>query len=162
MPPKKGFLCPRCGADIPAHVNPVLTVDIIIEMDERSIVLIRRRNPPFGWALPGGFVDYGESLEDAAVREAREETSLEVSGLRQMHTYSKPDRDPRQHTITTVFTAKATGQPRASDDAADIGIFTRHNLPAPLVFDHRDILEDYFRSVDRASSDEETTAGGKR
>jgi ADP-ribose pyrophosphatase YjhB (NUDIX family) len=152
MPQKKTFTCPRCGADMPAHINPVPTVDIIIEIDKRGIVLIRRRNPPLGWAIPGGFVDYGESLEKAAVREALEETSLHVTRLRQMHTYSKPDRDPRRHTITTVFTARAAGIPRAADDAADIGIFTRNSLPKPLVFDHKEILEDYYRLKDKSTS----------
>lgn len=143
---------PRCGTDCPSDIHPVPTVDIIIEIEDRGIVLIRRRNPPFGWALPGGFVDYGESLEDAAVREALEETSLHVTRLRQMHTYSKPDRDPRRHTITTVFTAKAAGKLKAADDAADVGIFTRQSLPGPLVFDHREILEDYYRFQDKSPS----------
>jgi ADP-ribose pyrophosphatase YjhB (NUDIX family) len=127
-----------------AYRNPLPTVDIIIELEDKGIVLIRRKNPPHGWAIPGGFVEYGESLEMAAVREAKEETGLDVSLIRQMHTYSRPDRDPRQHTITTVFIASATGRPVAADDAADIGIFTRDNLPSPLVFDHKEILEDYF------------------
>lgn len=139
------YTCPRCGAEQSVHKNPVPTVDIIIEVEDRGIVLIQRRNPPIGWALPGGFVDYGESLEEAAAREAREETSLNLDGLRQMHTYSRPDRDPRQHTITTVFIARGRGVPRAADDAAGIGCFTRDNLPGPLMFDHQDILEDYFR-----------------
>ncbi|MCU0578643.1 MAG: NUDIX hydrolase [Desulfobacterota bacterium] len=124
--------------------NPVPTVDIIIELDSGGIVLIERKNPPPGWALPGGFVDYGESLEEAARREAREETSLEVDLVRQFHTYSRPDRDPRRHTISTVFIARAAGRPRAADDAAALGVFSREDLPSPLAFDHGQILDDYF------------------
>ena len=140
------YRCPRCGTDISVHRNPVPTVDIIIEI-EGGIVLIFRKNHPIGWAIPGGFVDYGESLEDAALREAKEETSLDVRLIRQMHTYSKPDRDPRQHTISTVFIASAHGVPIAADDAAGIGIFTRENLPEPLMFDHKSVLTDYFEDI---------------
>ena len=128
--------------------NPLPTVDIIIEIDrtdgKKGIVLIERKNPPFGWALPGGFVDYGESLEQAAIREAKEETSLEVELIGQLHTYSDPNRDPRVHTISTVFLARAVGEPRAEDDAKNIGIFTREEINFPLAFDHGQILEDYF------------------
>jgi 8-oxo-dGTP diphosphatase len=128
--------------------NPVPTVDIIIEIEntegKQGIVLIRRKNPPHGWALPGGFVDYGESLEKAAVREAAEETSLKIDLLYQLHTYSEPDRDPRRHTISTVFVAKAAGVPKAQDDARDIGIFSRDKIDFPLAFDHRNILDDYY------------------
>ncbi len=134
--------CPNCGAEIPVYKNPVPTVDIIIETGG-GIVLIERKNPPHGWALPGGFVDYGESYEAAAVREAREETGLDVHLVRQFHTYSDPDRDPRQHTASTVFIATAQGRPKGADDAARADIFTRDNLP-PLVFDHARILADYF------------------
>jgi len=144
MSTKEVRTCPRCGTDMTFYKNPVPTVDIIIEWNGKGIILIHRKNTPFGWALPGGFVDYGESLEEAAVREAREETSLDVTLSRQMHTYSKPDRDPRQHTISTVFIARATGTPRAADDADNIGIFTESHLPEPIVFDHGDILKDYF------------------
>lgn len=136
--------CPHCGNNIVRYRNPFPTVDIIIELADRGIVLIKRKNPPYGWAIPGGFVDYGESLEEAAVREAKEETSLDVTLKKQMHTYSKPDRDPRHHTITAVYTATANGSPAAADDAADIGVFTKNNLPRPLAFDHAQILEDYF------------------
>ncbi len=124
--------------------NPIPTVDIIIELQGRGIVLIKRKNPPYGWALPGGFVDYGESLEEAAIREAREETSLEVELLRQFHTYSDPGRDPRFHTLSTVFIARAKGEPRPADDATEIGVFKRESLPKDLAFDHARILEDYF------------------
>jgi 8-oxo-dGTP diphosphatase len=124
--------------------NPVPTVDIIIELDSGGIILIQRKNPPPGWALPGGFVDYGESLEEAAVREAREETSLDIRLVRQFHSYSRPDRDPRRHTISTVFIARSAGRPRAADDAAALAVFTRKSLPAPLAFDHAEILDDYF------------------
>ena len=137
--------CSRCGADIPVYRNPVPTVDIIIEL-EQGIVLIERRNPPSGWALPGGFIDYGESYEQAAVREAKEETGLDVSLVRQFHTYSEPDRDERQHTASTVFIAKAAGMPKGSDDALRAQIFNRDNLPV-LAFDHARILADYFNKV---------------
>lgn len=124
--------------------NPIPTIDIIIEVKE-GIVLIKRKNPPFGWALPGGFVDYGESLEKAAIREAREETSLDVNLIRQFHTYSDPDRDERFHTISTVYIARAQGEPKAADDANEIGVFNKDNLPSPIVFDHAKILDDYFK-----------------
>ncbi len=123
--------------------NPLPTVDVIIETEE-GIVLIKRKNPPYGWALPGGFVDYGESLEEAAIREAKEETGLDIELIRQMHTYSRPDRDPRFHTITTVYIARARGKPIAASDAQEVGIFTRDNLPQEIAFDHRQILMDYF------------------
>jgi 8-oxo-dGTP diphosphatase len=124
--------------------NPLLTVDIIIEC-RGGIVLIERKNRPHGWALPGGFVDYGESIESAAVREAKEETGLVVELLEQMHTYSDPQRDPRHHTVSTVFIAKANGEPVGMDDARSASIFTQADLPSPIVFDHPVILDDYFR-----------------
>jgi len=124
--------------------NPVPTVDVIIRC-AGGIVLIRRQNPPLGWALPGGFVDYGESLEDAARREAAEETGLAVTLEEQLHTYSDPARDPRQHTISTVFLAQATGEPVGQDDAAEARVFPLHELPAELCFDHGTILDDYRR-----------------
>jgi len=126
-----------------SHKNPLITVDAIIEIDG-GIVLIKRKNPPYGWAIPGGFVDYGETLEAAAVREAKEETCLDVNLVRQFHTYSDPDRDPRHHTVTTMFIATAAGTPQAADDAKDIGIFTRDKLPDDIAFDHRQVLKDYF------------------
>lgn len=134
--------CPRCGTTIKTHRNPIPTVDIIIEM-VGGIVLIERKNPPYGWALPGGFVDYGESLEDAARREALEETGLAVCLQGQMHTYSNPERDPRHHTITTVFIAHGEGMLRAGDDAGKAAIFCKGEMPT-LAFDHSEILNDYF------------------
>ncbi|MGA1864578.1 MAG: NUDIX domain-containing protein [bacterium] len=125
---------------------PFTTVDTIIEVDG-GIVLIKRKNPPFGWAIPGGFVDYGETLEEAAIREAKEETCLDVTLVRQFHTYSEPGRDPRHHTISTVFIAKAKGVPVASDDAKEAAIFKdMDSLPDEIAFDHRNILEDFFRN----------------
>ncbi len=129
--------------------NPVPTVDIIIETESNGrsgIVLIKRKNPPYGWAIPGGFVDYGEPLEYAAAREAREETSLDVELIRQFHSYSDPGRDPRQHTISTVFIARASGEPKGMDDAVEAKIFSKNELPAEMAFDHKQILEDYFTS----------------
>jgi ADP-ribose pyrophosphatase YjhB (NUDIX family) len=128
------------------HRNPVPTVDIIISDEQGRVVLIRRRNPPFGWALPGGFVDYGEDLESAAVREALEETSLQVTLERQFHTYSRPDRDPRGHTVSTVFLASIRGgRLQAADDAAEARFFTREEAgETTLAFDHAEILRDYF------------------
>lgn len=125
------------------HKKPGITVDIIIEIGNR-IVLIKRKYPPYGWAIPGGFVDYGETLETAAVREAKEETSLEVTLKEQFHSYSDPSRDPRRHTISTVFIARGSGVPVAADDAARAELFDKKNLPETIVFDHRQILEDYF------------------
>ncbi len=123
--------------------NPVPTVDIIIEQGD-GIILIERMNPPHGWALSGGFVDYGESLETAARREVLEETGLVVDLLGQFHTYSDPDRDSRQHNISTVFVGLATGEAQAGSDAQKAGLFTKNTLPEPLVFDHALILKDYF------------------
>ena len=126
-------------------LTPLLTVDVIIRVGSRDrVVLIRRRNPPPGWALPGGFVEYGESLEAAALREAREETQLAVELIRQLHTYSDPGRDPRGHTVSTVFIARAHGIPRAGDDAGDVQTVSLSELPAPLAFDHSKILADYL------------------
>ena len=142
---KQELVCPHCGKVVERYKNPFPTVDIIIKMGEEGIILIKRRNPPLGWALPGGFVDYGESLEAAAKREAKEETSLVVELLYQLGAYSDPGRDPRFHTITVVFVAKPVeGQPKAADDAKEIGIFTRHTLPENTAFDHAQILKDYF------------------
>ena len=134
--------CPHCGAAVKSYRNPFPTVDIIIEV-KGEIVLIERKNEPFGWALPGGFVDYGESLESAAVREALEETSLEVRDLRLIGCYSDPERDPRQHNISTVFAATADAVPVAGDDAAGAALFSLQRLPAPLCFDHDRIIRDY-------------------
>ncbi len=124
--------------------NPYLTVDVIIETNNR-IVLIDRKNPPHGWAIPGGFVDYGESVESAAIREAKEETSLDVTLIEQFHTFSEPDRDPRFHTASVVFIAKGMGVLKADDDARDAEMFSKENLPANIAFDHRKILDDYFQ-----------------
>ena len=125
------------------HRNPFPTVDIIIEV-EGGIVLIERKNPPHGWAIPGGFVDYGETVEAAAVREAKEETGLVVQLTGLLGVYSDPSRDPRSHTISTVFVASAIGRPVADDDAADAGVFMEDTLPGDIAFDHREILRDYF------------------
>lgn len=132
---------------MPAPVTPALTVDVIIELTERPgapIVLIERRNPPHGWALPGGFVDVGETVEHAAVREAREETALAVKLKALLGVYSHPQRDPRRHTASVVYVAEAGGAPRAQDDARGVGVFSPEALPAGLVFDHARILHDYL------------------
>lgn len=145
---KKAIQCPKCKNEIEVYQNPIPTVDIIIEIEPKGIVLIKRKNPPYGWALPGGFVDYGESLEEAALREAKEETSLNVQLIKQFHTYSDPHRDPRHHSISTVFIARAKGIPKAKDDALEIGVFNESNLPDEIAFDHREILKDYFNSIE--------------
>ena len=132
---------------MPAPKTPALTTDIIIELKDRPdvpIVLIRRKNPPHGWALPGGFVDVGESVEHAAVREAEEETALRVTLKTLLGCYSDPRRDPRSHTASAVYIAEAVGEPRAQDDAAGVAIFNPEGLPSPLVFDHAQILRDYL------------------
>ena len=142
---EEGLICPKCGTVVYAYRNPFPTVDIIIELEgRRGIILIRRAKPPYGWALPGGFVDYGESLEEAARREAREETSLGVELAGQLGAYSAADRDPRHHTISVVFVARASGEPRAASDAEQVGIFSEGDLPTELAFDHARILVDYY------------------
>jgi O-acetyl-ADP-ribose deacetylase (regulator of RNase III)/ADP-ribose pyrophosphatase YjhB (NUDIX family) len=124
--------------------SPFVTVDAIIETAS-GIVIIERSNPPFGWAIPGGFVDYGESLEDAVKREAKEETGLDITDVHQMHTYSVPGRDPRFQTVTTVFTATATGTPQAGDDAAAIRVITPREIDTiDFAFDHKQVLKDYL------------------
>src|SRR5687767_8170468 len=120
--------------------TPLTTVDTIIEISSGGIVLVERKNPPHGWALPGGFVDYGESLETAAIREAKEETSLDVELVEQFHSYSDPRRDPRFHTVSTVFIATADGTPMGADDAKKAQVFAVEKLPSPIVFDHPQIL----------------------
>jgi ADP-ribose pyrophosphatase YjhB (NUDIX family) len=124
--------------------NPVPTVDIIIEIGNK-IVLIERKHEPFGWAIPGGFVDYGECLEDAARREAKEETSLDVKLKSLLGVYSAPTRDPRRHTVSAVYVATATGTPEAADDAKNLGLFALNALPPTMAFDHAEILSDYRR-----------------
>lgn len=136
---------------MPRPVTPLLAADAIIELVDRPgrpIVLIERRNPPPGWAIPGGFVDVGERVETAAVREALEETALEVTLRALLGIYSDPARDPRGHTVTAVYVAEARGAPRAQDDARDLGIFSLDDLPKPLAFDHDQVLTDYRRYRD--------------
>jgi 8-oxo-dGTP diphosphatase len=126
--------------------NPKPTVDLLIEIAGRpgSLVVIRRANEPDGWALPGGFVDEGEWVADAAAREAKEETGLDVELTELFHVYSNPARDPRQHTVSTVFCATARGEPVGGDDAAEARVVTEDTLPSPIVFDHPTIISDYF------------------
>ena len=143
--------CPACGQVVKKYRNPFPTVDIIIET-AAGIVLIERKNPPYGWALPGGFVDYGESLETAAAREAKEETSLTVDNLRLLGCYSDPGRDERMHTISAVYIAQGHGTPQAADDAARLEIFQPGNLPQTLCFDHAAILADYVAAKEAAAS----------
>lgn len=136
---------------MPQPRTPLLTVDIIIELSDRRqrpIVLIERRNPPLGWALPGGFVDTGERVERAATREAAEETGLQVRLRRLLGVYSAPDRDPRGHTVSVVFIAEATGEPQAADDAKQVYVCGLGNVPQELAFDHRLILQDYGRLLE--------------
>lgn len=150
--------CPACGEKVPVYRNPVPTVDIVIHIPGRGIVLIERRNPPYGWALPGGFVDYGESVEQAAVREAEEETGLEVQLLGLLGVYSSPDRDPRQHTMSVVFTATARDETRlkAGDDAGRVCVASLDQLPE-LAFDHARILADFQQAWHKGKM--QTTVG---
>jgi len=141
MPSFQAIGCPNCGHTMKTLRNPVPTVDVIIKY-EGGVVLILRKNPPPGWALPGGFVDYGETVETAAMREAKEETNLDLTDLKMFSVYSDPARDPRQHTITTVFIAQGRGVLKGGDDASQAQVFNLDNLPE-LAFDHKKILKDY-------------------
>jgi 8-oxo-dGTP diphosphatase len=137
--------------------TPLLAADAIIELTdkpERPIVLIERKNPPYGWAIPGGFVDVGERLEVAAIREAKEEVCLDVKLIALLGMYSDPARDDRGHTVTAVYVAQAQGEPKAADDAKNLAIFNLDNLPDKLAFDHRQVLEDYreFRETGEVAS----------
>ena len=138
--------CPRCGHVGEGRRNPLLAVDVIIEIPANGILLIERKNPPFGWAIPGGFVDCGESLESAAAREALEETGLKLTELKQFHAYSDPGRDPRGHTVSVVFTAVGNGVPKAGDDAKNLRVFPFDEPPENLVFDHALILSHYVQA----------------
>ena len=131
---------------MPEYRNPTPTVDIIIHKDN-AIVLVKRRNPPYGWALPGGFVDEGEWVENAAIREAKEETGLDVDLEALLYVYSDPKRDPRKHTMSTVFVATAEGVPAGSDDAEIAQYYSLDALPTPICFDHQIIIEDYLHFV---------------
>ena len=147
------------------HKAPVPTVDIIIELPLSSppdlssprkrgsrtkstigIVLVERKNHPYGWALPGGFAEAGDSLEKNAIREAKEETSLSISGLKQLHTYSDPRRDPRMHTVSTIFVAKGRGRLKAASDAKKVMAVDPTRIKVKLAFDHARIIRDYLRS----------------
>jgi 8-oxo-dGTP diphosphatase len=150
--PENSLKCPQCGANVKEYRNPFPTVDIIIRI-ENKIVLIERRNFPHGWALPGGFVDYGETLEQAAHREAGEETGLKLCNLEQFRAYSTPERDPRHHTISMVFSATGEGITQAGDDATNARLFALDDLPAPLCFDHAKIIEDYKKWWENTTSE---------
>ena len=132
---------------MPRPQCPPIAADIITEIGDK-IVLIERKNFPLGWAIPGGFVDFGETVEQAAMREAREEISLVVEIRALLGVYSRPDRDPRGQTITIVYVALASGEPRAADDAKTVALFDPRTPPSPLAFDHAEILTDYVRFLE--------------
>lgn len=131
---------------MPKPITPLLAADVIIELTDylgRPIVLIERANPPYGWAIPGGFVDLGEIIELAGVREAQEEVGLDVTLLALLGIYSDPARDSRGHTVTAVYVAEAAGTPIAADDAKNCRLFLLNELPESLAFDHAQVLADY-------------------
>lgn len=127
-------------------VTPLIAVDVIIQY-QGGIVLIERKNDPFGWAIPGGFVDVGEPLEQAAVREALEETSLNVELKELLYVYGKPKRDRRGHTVSLVYVGEGAGVLNAADDAKAASVFHENDLPSPLAFDHHEIISDYFTFI---------------
>jgi 8-oxo-dGTP diphosphatase len=131
---------------MPRPVCPPLAADVIAEVGDR-IVLIERKNFPPGWAIPGGFVEFGETVEQAAVREGLEETSLNIELRALLGVYSRPDRDPRGQTVSIVYIGRGRGTPQARDDAKEVGLFLPTAPPAPLAFDHAEILSDYLRFI---------------
>jgi len=138
--------CPNCGCQWQEYWQPGVTADVIAEApDGTGIYLIERKHFPPGWAIPGGFIEKGESLEETAVREFKEETGMNVSLVTQLGTYSRPGRDPRKQTVSTVFVGIASGAPRAGDDASTIASYPPDRLPADIAFDHRSIIADYVR-----------------
>jgi ADP-ribose pyrophosphatase YjhB (NUDIX family) len=154
---KGGVKCPACGKEFVSYSYPIPTVDILIgrtKEGKEAVVLVKRKNPPHGWAIPGGFIEYGESAEDCAVREAKEETGLDVRLMGLLGVYSDPGRDPRFHTISVAYVAEGEGEPRADTDAEDIGIFTERELPEEIAFDHRKIISDYFEKEQKAGRNE--------
>jgi len=144
--------CSQCGSAVPQR-NPFPTVDIVLHRAGQGILLIERRNPPHGWALPGGFIDYGESAEQAAVREAREETGLEVRLTGLLGVYSDPDRDPRFHTLSVAYMAQCDENeiPCAGDDAKNARFFPLDALPTDIAFDHRKIIADFANKISRSA-----------
>ena len=145
----KQINCPKCGTVVKTFKNPVPTADIIIRL-EGKLVLIERGEPPYGLAIPGGYVDYGESLETAAKREAKEETGLEVNNLRQFRAYSDPHRDARQHNISVVFHGDGIGTPKAGSDAKKIVLVSPEEIPdLTFCFDHKQILTEYLDTIHR-------------
>lgn len=141
--------CPACGATVISYRNPAPTTDVVIYEPGRGIVLVERANEPWGFALPGGFIDEGESAEHAAVREMREETSLDVELTGLLGVYSRPDRDPRQHTMSVVFTGRARNADAicAGDDAKAAAFYPLDSLPSPIAFDHANIIEDFCSTL---------------
>ncbi len=137
--------CPRCGTIVNTYRNPFPTADLIV-IRQSKVLLIERKNPPPGWALPGGFIDYGESAEEAAARELKEETGLNCESLSLFGVYSRPGRDPRFHTLTVVYRCEATGELSPGDDAARAEWFDRLDLPELMAFDHREIIEACFET----------------
>ncbi len=150
--PPDYIICPACDAPVKKYRNPLPTVDVIVSY-RNGIVLIKRKNPPFGWAIPGGFIDYGESATTAGIREIREETGLVVDNLELFDVKSDPSRDPRFHTITTIYSAVGTGILTAGDDASEAAVFDLSDLPDKIAFDHRDVLKKYFQTLSNSSND---------
>lgn len=142
---KKTVVCPHCGHPYSTWRNPSPTVDVVIHDPDRGVVIIKRANEPHGYALPGGFIDEGEQAEAAGLREMKEETGLDVELEGLLGVYSRPDRDPRQHTLSTVFVGKARNPEalQAGDDAAQAAWYQLDELPSPIVFDHAQILSDF-------------------
>ncbi len=151
---KQEIICPKCGTPVDKYITPSPTADVIIYDKEKGIVLIERGAEPFGFALPGGFVEYGESVEDTAIREMKEETNLDIKLIGLLGVYSKPERDPRKHTISTTYVAtpKNPEELKAGDDARKAYWYKLDELPSPLCFDHAKMIDDFLRYVNNQAS----------